>query len=355
MSRFCAEYREFQDWAKRRKFSPSTAIDLDKMGAECLDFLFFEGYQAERGEKLIAAFQSLHPEIGTAASGSLPRMRAGMRGFRRLAHGYSRTPLVLEAVYAIIGPMVSHGQLDMGRAILVGWDAFLRIPSDLVRLTKRSLIAPVPELTGNRWGLLLYPEEAVGRSKTAQFDESVILEHPASAALDPVWRTKLPRGPRDGPLWDFPEIALSKEFNRVVAELVLPPSTVAYQIRHGAASYAALLGTLSIAQIQRRLRHGSPIPTQRYEKHTRYLSEVGKLSPEIRAYGTWVGENLPALLLGTLSPISFDQFCRSRGCSSGRTLTFSAERSKKLPPAKRKSTSSSACSAAKLLRRSARP
>ena len=148
----CAVLRDFAAWAKLRKLSALTSSELDRQGAEYLDHLFFGGYQAERGEKLLAALQALHPELGTAATGSLPLMRAGMRGFRKLAHGYSRTPLVLEAVHAIIGQLAATQRLDMVRAILVSWDAFLRLPSDLVRMTGASWVAPVSGLAGNRWG-----------------------------------------------------------------------------------------------------------------------------------------------------------------------------------------------------------
>jgi len=308
LSRFCAEYADFKAWSRKRGLEPATVGELDNVGAEYLDHLFLEGYQAERGEKLIAAFQTLHPALGTASTGSLPLMRSGMRGFRKLAHGYSRAPLVLEAVYAVMGQLVASSRAEMGLALLVGWDAFLRMPSDLIRMRASSWVAPVPHLTGNRWGLLLYPEEALDRSKTAQFDESVLLDHPAVNALGTTWKAMISRAGASSPFWSFTETELVRSFTQAAAEVGLPASTVMYQIRHGAASHSALVGARSMPEIQRRLRHASAASTQRYEKHTRYLAEVGRLKPEQRAYGVWVGENLVRLLSGALPPVSFSQF-----------------------------------------------
>jgi integrase len=333
MALFCAELRDFAAWAKLRKLSALTASELDRHGAEYLDHLFFGGYQAERGEKLLAALQALHPELGTAATGSLPLMRAGMRGFRKLAHGYSRTPLVLEAVHAIIGQLAATQRLDMARAILVSWDAFLRLPSDLVRMTGASWVAPVAGLAGNRWGLLLYPEEQDTRSKTTQFDESVMLDHPVIRSLGNIWKQKIAAAGATGAFWDFSDVKFTRAFSDTILQLGLPPTTVAYQLRHGAASYAALQGTRSLAEIQRRLRHASPVSTQRYEKHTRYLAEVGKLTPELRGYAAWVDSRLRGLLLGTTSAITFREFCSANHLVHNRALSTSSG-----PPAKRQRT-----------------
>ena len=221
----------------------------------------------------------------------------------------------------------------MARAILLSWDGFLRLTSDLVRMTGASWVAPVSGLAGNRWGLLLYPEEQDTRSKTTQFDESVMLDHPVIKALGSVWRQKIAQAGPTGPFWEFSDAKFTKAFSETILQLGLPATTVAYQLRHGAASYAALQGTRSLAEIQRRLRHASPVSTQRYEKHTRYLAEVGKLTPELREYAAWVDSRLRGLLLGTISPISFKEFCSANRLIHNRALSTSSG-----PPAKRQRT-----------------
>jgi hypothetical protein len=132
-----------------------------------------------------------------------------------------------------------------------------------------------------------------------------------------------------GAFWVHDDAKFTKTFNDTILQLRLPTATVAYQLRHGAAPRAAQRETGSLAGIQRRLRHGGPVLTQRYEKPTRRLGEQRVLTPEPRGQNPWGGCRRGALLLGTSSPIAFKEFCSARRRAHRRALSTSSG-----PPAK---------------------
>ena len=201
----------------------------------------------------------------------------------------------------------------MALGLFIAWDGFLRLPSDLLSLTPASLVRPVSREQG-QWALLLYPEEGPARSKTGGFDEGLMLRHAACSKLSGWLRRLKERRAASSPLWAFTEKQFLQVFASGVATLKLPVGTIPYQVRHGAASHAALEGE-DISSIQRRLRHASPATARRYEKHARYLAEAGKLPSAVKAYGEWVEMNLVPLLLGTMPVISFGHCKRLCGWS----------------------------------------
>jgi integrase len=121
-------------------------------------------------------------------------------------------------------------------------------------------------------------------------------------------------GPK-GKLWSFSEQVFLDRFGQGVACLGLDPHTCPYQLRHGAASHAAVVDRMPIDAIQRRLRHQSPVSTKRYEKATRYQAEAARLPASVQQWGLWVDEHLVELLLGSLPPLGPETF----GVTSSRS------------------------------------
>ena len=117
------------------------------------------------------------------------------------------------------------------------------------------------------------------------------------------------RGRASDPLWTFSVKDFTTLFSEGLEELGLDTSTIPYQVRHGAASLAAVEGE-DLASIQRRLRHVNPASTRRYERHTRYLAEVNALPPAVVNYGDFIEERIvPFLLKKRLCP-NFEAFCK---------------------------------------------
>ena len=78
-------------------------------------------------------------------------------------------------------------------------------------------------------------------------------------------------------------------------------------MRHGAASEAALRGR-SLTEIQHRLRHTAAASTKRYEKHTRYLAELGRIPASMKAYAAVVEKHLVQILTGSVNIDTYQAF-----------------------------------------------
>eukprot|EP00973_Karenia_brevis_P040420 5585982-Karenia_brevis.AAC.1 len=61
-----------------------------------MEYQYFEGHKAEKGEKLIAAILFCAPWLGALKTMALPRARRALKGFRKMAPNSSRFPLPWE-------------------------------------------------------------------------------------------------------------------------------------------------------------------------------------------------------------------------------------------------------------------
>ncbi|CAK0886869.1 unnamed protein product, partial [Prorocentrum cordatum] len=292
-------YTDFLDWSRGEKLRLSTVVDLDRALASYLDHLFFDGWNRDQGEKTLAAVLFFHPSQGLKRPGALEGSRAALKGFKKMAPGKTRRPLPKQGVFAIIGAGVFCGLLDFCLGLLVAWDAYLRLPSDLIGMVGGSLVAPARRSRINRWAILLFPEELPDRSKTGHFDEGMVLESDAAQSVSFALKALKSRSQADKPLWPFSGPRFRQDF-AACASLAGLEDVHPYQVRHGAASHDALFKVREFGAVQERLRHLSESSTRRYRKGTRYLAECEKLSPEIKAFGEWVEANLAGLFSGRL-------------------------------------------------------
>jgi len=202
-----------------------------------------------------------------------------------------------ELLFAAVCVALHRGWRSFAIALALSWDTMVRLPSELVRMTRVTLVAPTPRSGRAVWSLLLFPEEFEQVSKTLGCDEGVVLSDSMSNALGPdlsaLRRVRTDRQP----LWDFNATAFNVKF-RTVFDQLGRPDCHPYQVRHGGASFrAAVLGE-KLADIQAMLRHQSDNSTKRYARHVRYFAEVGKLSDEVANYGRTVDNCLADLLRG---------------------------------------------------------
>ena len=290
---YCKEVAAFDRWVSEQKQSTDTPAKFDRALLEYLDSMFFEGWNHERGDRLISSLAFLLPHAHRGGKWDPHRARRALRGFRRLAPGRSRVPLPWLAAAAMIGAAL-HLKLDeFALALLISWVGHLRLPSDLVAMTHKSLVKPSRFAHTKFWGLLLYPEEDVATSKAGLKDEGLMLDFEPLTKLSPLL-TKLQRSRAAAPhLWTF----TAMEFRRLFAKCaegagLRGQSLHPYQFRHGSASHNVLTGKHTIEEIQARLRHEAPNSTKRYEKHTRYLTEVNKLPRDVKIFGEWVSTHL---------------------------------------------------------------
>ena len=291
------ELLSFEQWAVSRKIPMRDFDEVDRAVVEYLDHLFLQGAAADHGDKLLLALSHRHPEMSKGCPANPFRARAAMRGFRKLAHGLSRAPLPRQGLLAMVGAALHLKWHEFALALLLGWSAFLRLPSDLVRMVGASLVPPAPAAGVRCWGLLLYPQEVETLGKTLIHDESILLDDSDFAPLGPLL-TQLKKNKLDtSPLWSFTQNQFYSMYRKCVGLALLPHEINPYQIRHGAASWAALSQSRSMAEIQERLRHRSDTSTRRYKNATRYLAELHRLPEETQQYGSLIDRDLANFML----------------------------------------------------------
>ena len=295
------EVRAFHAWCRGRgQPAPSTAAGLDSLLPVYLDAVFFDGYNHERAEKLISGLRLRLPGSGMDSPGSLPRTQAALKGFRRLAHGSSRTPMARELLLCAVASALHRGWRDLAVALLLAWHAYLRLPSDLMSMGPDSLVPPAAGMRHRGWSLLLYPQEHSARSKSGNYDDGILISPEVSSVLqrDLVRLRRSAAGASR--LWPFSAASFRSQFKKVFTDLGFPLAHP-YQIRHGGASYDAAEELRSLPDIQSRLRHLTDSTTKRYSKNVRYLCEVAKLPTAIARYGHFVEAHLGDLLAGRVA------------------------------------------------------
>jgi len=287
----------FESWALDNRIPWSVAAELDLALVEFFEEIYFAGHEGGAASALLAALEHFHPTLAGLRASQLPRARSALKGFKRLAPGYSRAPLPWLAVLAMIGA-ASFLRIPMfPLQLALGFWCYLR-PSELTRLTGHSLVAPVPASGIAAWALLLAPS-ALGRpSKTKEFDESILLDMLWIPGLHQfLMRLKTGLGSRRIFPMDYLEFLTS--FRRCaetagVAGLAPHP----YSLRHGGASHDVLYGLRPIALVKRRGRWKADSSVRRYEKHARVLREIERLPAQTVAYAQVVERRLVPILSG---------------------------------------------------------
>ena len=288
----------FRQWVEEAQMPLDDASLLDNALCEYFEHLYFEGFSHVDGDKLIAALKYNLPLFTSDERSLLPRARAALRGFRRLAPSRSCAPLPWIALMGMVGAALFAQRPDIVLGLLLQFLCYLR-PGELVGLKRGQVIAPQSASFTNHWALLLVPEEEVVTSKTKEFDESVLIDWPELWGLHRLLqRHAAPLG-NDDAMWTFDH----KEYNRMfgrVSELAevnkLAPHP--YSLRHGGASHDSLLRRRSIEAIQKRGRWRAASSATRYDKQARVLKGASKLGQRARCYGEYVFKNLNSLLAG---------------------------------------------------------
>ncbi|CAK0823926.1 unnamed protein product, partial [Prorocentrum cordatum] len=245
----------FLEWARRQGCATRTTSELDMALAKYLDMLYFGGFSQSRGQKTVAAPRHYRPECELNGPHGFVRTRAALSGFRRRAPGGTRRPLPRPAYLAILGAALHFRLKEFVLALVIAWDGFLRLPTDVVEMGGGSL--------------------AARPSKVGHFDEGALLRGRETSLPDASLHALKRGSTPSGRLWSLD----SAEFRKLLARrasLANLDHMKPYQLRHGAAPHAALVGELAPDQIQERLRH---LQATRYQRHTRYLAEWSRLEP----------------------------------------------------------------------------
>ena len=293
--------KSFWEWLQTS--GPDQELDRDELDSRLMEYfehLYFEGHTHSAGQKVLAALEYEDRRIKKGNIMDPVRARDALRGFRRLAPGLSRAPLPYVALCALIGAVIYLGFPLTALAWLVQFHCYLR-PSELLALRGDSWVRPTLGSGVHHWALILHPQEGGNPSKTAEWDESLILDWPVFSRLTSIL-DRIRKRPADL-AFGLKYVTYLDLFRRAseisgVVKLQAHP----YAIRHGGASHDALEGRRSLAAVKARGRWRADSSVRRYEKHARVLRETERLDEATRRYGLRVSKHLAELLLGKVPP-----------------------------------------------------
>jgi len=293
--------KEFSEWMENAGVQAKSVEELDAAGCEYLEHMYFEGYNHDVGDRLMSSLLYCSLALTALGKAALPRMQRCLRGFRRLAPGMSRAPLPYVAVVAMVAAAFFLREPKFGIALLVQFIGYLR-PHELLGLTGQHIVPPTKS-EPNKWGILIAPEELAVRSKTQQFDESVLLDWTWLPALGSWLKRLADSSEGKQTLFGYDHRSYTATFQRLaevtgVSELRPHP----YSVRHGGASHDYLGKRRSLDEVRLRGRWRSEESVRRYVKASRAMKEEAALPEATQQYGQEYAERLDDVLSERLRP-----------------------------------------------------
>ena len=130
----------FAEWCRWQGLSWTSTAELDVMLTAFLGHLALDGFDTATGRVTIAALRHFVPGLGGGRA-SLPRASRALDGWKKLKPPTMRLPLPRPAIMAVLGVLLSRGQVEIALFILMSFAAYLR-PSEAARLQGHSLAPP---------------------------------------------------------------------------------------------------------------------------------------------------------------------------------------------------------------------
>lgn len=259
----------FSEFAEQHGMSLSPVEKLDEALADRADYLYFEGFNAGTGGKLLGAMLNAAPEL----QGKLPRFARALKAWRRLAPGRTRVGLPWPAAVLVSALLACWGLPLHAAYVLLTFSLYLR-PSEALSLLVRDLLQPTPNVPS--WAVRLHPEERGAPSKTGSFDDGLPLDSPYLNWLGPVLLTlTFPFG-RNSKMFAFDYQEIKEVFGAAMHSLQLGDPSL-YRLRHGGASHDRAANFRTIGDVKRRGRWVADASVRRYEKPTILHAEEGRL------------------------------------------------------------------------------
>ena len=240
----CREF--FLDW--------DDDLKLDEILVDMFSMMYYEGANADEGEKVLAALAFYLPRFARKGSGCLPRAARAVKGWMKLSPPRQRLPLPRSVMYSLAGCFLSDGDVLMALCLIISFSAYLR-PCEARALLVRHLVPPVrypcvatamPQRHGmasqdwsssalRAWGLLLHDADLGIPGKTGALDDSVLLDN--LLMLNPFFEIIRRHRAEDEVLFNFDFKEFGKKFAAKCAGLQLEPLAPSlYALRHGGAS-----------------------------------------------------------------------------------------------------------------------
>jgi hypothetical protein len=306
---YAASVQAFYEFCRIHNLLHASVNELDLAMVEFMNAGFLDGDGGYVGSRLLAALSYIRPELGRPCDMGVHRAKQALRGWKRLAPGFSRLPLPWEVVAGVAMLMLSEGLWVEAMGVLISVIFYLR-PGELVRLQVRSLVPPLL-LAGpghRHWTLIMHEQEHEGSkaSKTGVFDESLILDLDKYQFLAPALAKLVANRPPSAPLIDLPPGRLAHVLASIGSRLGMKPSPLLYQLRHSGPSIDFADQSRDLMAIKRRGRWKSDSSLRRYEKGAQITKQLRALPGSVQSFVVRAATSLPGVLGGRLRPLTLN-------------------------------------------------
>ena len=284
----------FSQWAQDAGLLLTLAT-LDILLVKFFDIEYLAGTAPYVGSELLAAILHFWPSLGLSISTAFPQATRALKGWHKLVPARTRQPLPLLALFALVGRLLATQNIAAAICLLIGFSAYLR-PRELTSLKVKQLVPPqrYGGAHHRHWALVLHSQEAEIRSKTGRFDESIVLDGPLMAGIEPLLSALVADRPHADRLWPFSHAELLARYQTCIRECRLGAlETSLYALRHGGASHDTLHKLRSIEQVRDRGRWASTSSLLRYQKTSRAQAELAKIPSRTRHFAELVLARLP--------------------------------------------------------------
>ncbi|CAK0883778.1 unnamed protein product, partial [Prorocentrum cordatum] len=276
--------------------SASDAESIDLALAEWMLSQYLEGVDHWGGVQMLAALQWSDPRLGRDGSASLPAARQTLRGWRVLTPARARLPLPEELVAAIACELVLMGQWEAAACAVLSMVFYMR-PGEWGRVLVRHAIPPraAGSLALRHWALLLHPHEGedAKASKTAEFDESLVLDLDCDQWLSGVLHRLVAGRSGDEPLFRVGVAEFAALFRRAARRLGVKPEPMPYLLRHTGASRDFVNQLRPLREVKRRGRWKTDTSVRPYEKGGRLSEQFARLPGPLQRHALRCHSGLP--------------------------------------------------------------
>lgn len=300
-----AELKAFLDFAVARGMpldvKKATDTEVDNLMVEYMNQMYLEGYQSYKADRMIAAFLHECPNYGRNGGAKIPRTWRCIKGFRKLTPGRSRVgyPFAVWAAYAV--EMKKLEKLRMSIFLLLSVSTYAR-PSELLRARVFSLVRPGHNISKG-WSLLLSPEEGPSRTKTGEFDTSLLIDSPYLLGWIEKFFECLKMAHPEERLWDFDYEEYQRTFQLIGKMLGMQATP--YQTRHSGPSIDRARNYRSQQEVQKRGQWKAAKSVMRYEKSARLAATWDSLPTQVQEYAKACEAELGEILLGQVPAPKF--------------------------------------------------
>jgi len=257
--RYRAAMEDFLDWADDERVTSDAALDM--LLVEYFHERFADGYGKSSAEHLLYAWAHYMPEV----RGMLPRAAQCVRGWNKLVPVNSHPPLTWDLAIAIGVRLAGIGKKRHGIAVILAFDALLRV-GELCALRREDVVdGGVGRLGRDNDGRVVL---RLRKTKTGT-EKSVEVLDPSVIALlrDVVSRTA--PGER---LFPFSTANFRAALKDACASLGLSERYVPHSLRHGGATRYRFYFRMTLEQVMERGRWAASRSTKTYIQSGRALA-----------------------------------------------------------------------------------